>query len=620
MELPHHNLFHDDDDNDDQILVVSTTQQKWEKLHGVVPNHQVLQQNWERDDTTDDDDIITVKTKPSSHISWHRRAYSVYERITHGLKPDHSILTLQNYLATIIFLFTLVLAFRFPWKRNSRNASSVVFDEVSTVSESTASSRTTKNIATTTSMKIVSVNEQSMIVTETRSATASIVASAETTISNTATLRMTTTECTSPNSNSDLDLTKQSLEHSNDHSQPPQLLKPYSSSSSAEWKLHMARELAQDIQLVESVLTEHSLDPSLAPQLAMSLQSSHHMVESQREFHYQQAILTHHQRQLDRQLSEQQHQESLRAVQYDPNWEGKLQLQRDQCWNISSGLVRLWWEGLLVQQVSRGVIPVLAQYQRGINNDKDDYRDNRMVQRVLRDMIWSVLSQVCDCHGETATIPSMDITVLTTTTSSPWTSSVATAAVLSFTSSNPLISAWLLMKGHLPQWINLEYCTCFGYCILSGSILLCATLILHYVLRVFSVPSILHHMVNLATLITFYGPHRIVLGFWKTIAIVTAISLDFEELDALSLIEFSLLLFTFVLLPLASWAHTQLLYRHIKGTVVNCNASNFGESFRNGQQRLEQWKWEQLIIRYLLLSLYSALLLRHRKDGMGSTY
>mmetsp|Transcript_18635 Transcript_18635/g.20888 ORF Transcript_18635/g.20888 Transcript_18635/m.20888 type:complete len:347 (+) Transcript_18635:2-1042(+) len=208
--------------------------------------------------------------------------------------------------------------------------------------------------------------------------------------------------------------------------------------NSQEKKMHMARQIAEDIRLVQDILVEHSLDPSMAPQLAISLQSSQHIVESQREMCYQNAMLDAHQRRLDRQLSEQQHRESLQGVKYDPNWKEKLQIERNQCyyWNIPTGGVsRLWWEVLLIQQLTLGAMPVWQYYYtyhylNNINNNnnnnestniyENDHEIGQQTASFIKDTIASVLAQVCDCQlyyeGSSYSTADTDADIPTTTT------------------------------------------------------------------------------------------------------------------------------------------------------------------------------------------------------------
>jgi hypothetical protein len=72
-------------------------------------------------------------------------------------------------------------------------------------------------------------------------------------------------------------------------------------------------------------------------------------------------------------------------------------------------------------------------------------------------------------------------------------------------------------------------------------------------------------------------------------------------------IEVLMLFALIVLLPMASWTYTGYLYRRIEMCIAESNASNFEKEFQNGQNRLQQWYWKQLTIRYLLLSVYSSV-------------
>ena len=371
----------------------------------------------------------------------------------------------------------------------------------------------------------------------------------------------------------------------------------------------MARQFVQDIQIVQGVLQENSLDPSLAPQLVMNIQSSQHLVDTQRELHYQSAMFHLHQRQLDRQLSQHQHHESIQAMKYDPNWKIKLIEMKNSCWNVSSNLTRLWWEVLFIRQVVLGIIPVATQYyyQADSTDGNPDLLFRLRWGRILstqqqqsqtiliKDLVVSILSEVCACHQLNQN--SVETTTSTITTSSEFSTT----------------TGFLLLKTLLRQSAILEYYTCYVYCLLSVSFLLCTTMVLHHCLRTFSVPSLIHHIINLVALVILYGHERIITFCWDTMMTVTFISehyyqRDDEGLATAMMIEILLLISLLIILPLVTWMHTQQLFHQIHHKITNANASNFEISFQHGQDRLERWYWKQLSIRYALLSIYSSII------------
>jgi hypothetical protein len=127
-----------------------------------------------------------------------------------------------------------------------------------------------------------------------------------------------------------------------------------------ETKIQVASQMAQDIKLVEDVLLQHGMDESLAPQLALSLQSSQQIIASQHELEARRLWVDTHQRHLDRQLSQRQHEEALQAAKYDPNWKEKLERKRDQCWDAVS---RLLVEVAVSYQLAKLARPLLRWYR-----------------------------------------------------------------------------------------------------------------------------------------------------------------------------------------------------------------------------------------------------------------
>lgn len=411
-------------------------------------------------------------------------------------------------------------------------------------------------------------------------------------------------------------------------------------------KLEMARQLAKDILLVHDVLVENALDPSLAPQLAISLQSSQHIVDSQRDMCYKKAMLDAYQRQLDRQLSEQQHRESLRGAQYDPNWKEKLQTIRDQCyyWNaLNGGVSRLWWEVLLIQQLARGIIPVWQRYlqdfhQFNANTNADmgvNYDGIGLLSiSFLKDTTTSVFVEVCDCQLSSTTEQFTSTTMTGTESTRLWMIPTLASPIFSFnfdigdTVSSSVLVFISLLKQVLPGPI--EYWTCYGYCIMLASTLLLFTIFCHQGLRILSLPLSLHNIVNCASMILFYGPQRTLRLIFATLMRMVMVvpttdyrdddfhgpgseEQEWQEQNRSSLIGCSFLLMSmWVFMPLFSWKRASTLYHESVLRVSRADPVNFEASFQSGTSRLKQWYWEQMAIRYLLLSMYSALVLWER--------
>ncbi|KAG7374103.1 hypothetical protein IV203_013198 [Nitzschia inconspicua] len=577
---------HGDDNNiiddDDEILVVSTTQQKWEKLQ--------REASFRKDDgSTTEDDIMLFRTKPARPIRSHT---SFYEKLRHSyfgafLLPQVGVLFFLSVAITVL-LYT-------RRKSKRKRSTNQTCQQMNFLTRNAAATTTT----TTTKVEVSKT---------------------------TSTTTVTTTEhCHTEvpdihfhsRSNSNVKMNLQESEHTNycneitslDHPEETSLSDTIASgelhtekthhvqmstnTSPSNHNLEVVRQITQDIQLVQKVLQEQSMDPSLAPQLAMSLHSSRHFVDFQRELHYQQALFTNHQRQLDRQLSQRQHQESLQAFKYDPSWEEKLWSQKRHCWNVSHGLLRLWGEVFLLQQVTRGFVPVWKRYY------VDTVEPNEH-QSILANLTWSVLAQVCDCQGNAMT--------------TSWTSTLAGYAMVTSDSTRSIPGILLLLNNLLSTWIDLDYCSCYGYCFLSAGVVALVTTTSHYLIRVLCMPDMFHHIINATVLTYWIGLHRITRGIWNTT--VTFFAIPAKETNEIQLMEFGLMVSILILLPTANWWRTRVVYGDVWKQVSRADASEFEVSFRRGQQRLEQWKWQQVSLRYLLLSLYTALLLGHGGDGV----
>jgi len=165
----------------------------------------------------------------------------------------------------------------------------------------------------------------------------------------------------------------------------------------------------------------------------------------------------------------------------------------------------------------------------------------------------------------------------------------------------------------------MEYWTCYGYCIILASTILTLTMILHQGLRILSVPSLLHHIVNLASISLFYGPQRTLALFFTTIMRIVMVMppmddqqqhQEQQQQSGNSMMGCSFLLLSlWVFMPLFSWIRTSTLFREVELCVTRADPVDFETALRKGRAQLKHWYWEQLMTRYLLLSMYSALVL-----------
>lgn len=124
-------------------------------------------------------------------------------------------------------------------------------------------------------------------------------------------------------------------------------------------KIQLASKLAKDIKIMEKVLLEEGLDKELAQQLAVGMQTSSALMESQRQIASQRILVDAHQRSLDRQLSQRQHKETIQAAKYDTNWSDKLDKKRDLCWKAAT---RILFEVTTAFHLVKVIKPVLDVY------------------------------------------------------------------------------------------------------------------------------------------------------------------------------------------------------------------------------------------------------------------
>ncbi|CAJ1962973.1 unnamed protein product [Cylindrotheca closterium] len=233
-------------------------------------------------------------------------------------------------------------------------------------------------------------------------------------------------------------------------------------------KTQLLTKLVRDIKLAEDFLAENGLDRSLAQQLAVSMTTSEAAAESQRQLEAQRMMMDHHQRTLDRQLSQRQHEESLHASKYDPNWTEKLEKKRDLCWSTTTRIV---FEVLVIHYLSMILKPVMNSFT------SQSYLSFQELGRLA-------IYAICDCGSSTDGIVS---------------SPVSTAL---FSTPRTLV---------LFDYIGLNYILamdaglCYGHCLLSfGCTAVCVAAI-HQGLRILSAPFLVHQIVNVASLALLFG-------------------------------------------------------------------------------------------------------------------
>ena len=221
-------------------------------------------------------------------------------------------------------------------------------------------------------------------------------------------------------------------------------------------KIQVVTKMAQDIKLVQKVLQDNGVDASLAPHVAISLQTSERIINSQHKVERGRLLFENHQRQLDRQLSERQHQESMQAAKYDPNWKEKLERKRDKCWKVTTRIVI---EAICAYKFSNVFRPLWNVYQ------------NQRAMFSVPEVTRMVIQSACNCQSPQR--QQFPITLYT-------------------------------YQGLFGVDMNLESGLCYGYCLLSFSSIFCLTALVHQGIRTFCLPSLFHNVVNLATVGLLY--------------------------------------------------------------------------------------------------------------------
>jgi len=242
----------------------------------------------------------------------------------------------------------------------------------------------------------------------------------------------------------------------------------------------------------------------------------------------------------------------------------------------------------------------------------------------LKDSVASVLAQVCDCQSPSTIEQFVSTTMTGTESAISWMIPTIASPIFSFnfdagdTVSSLFLVLTRLLKQVLPAPI--EYWTCYGYCIVVASVLLFGAILCHQGLRILSLPSVLHHVLNLSSIAMLYGPQRTlrwILGTLMKMVLVLPVSTADDEWEqqpqnnvSSSHMGCSLVLLSlWVLLPLWSWNRTSKLYREAAYYITKTDPVDFEASFRTARFQLKQWYGEQMAMRYVLLSLYSTLVL-----------
>eukprot|EP00980_Cylindrotheca_fusiformis_P016502 scaffold4916_cov111-Cylindrotheca_fusiformis.AAC.5 len=159
-----------------------------------------------------------------------------------------------------------------------------------------------------------------------------------------------------------------------------------------------------------------------------------------------------HHRRLDRQLSQRQHEETIHAAKYDPNWREKLQSKRDLCWNA---VTRILLEVTISHHLIKLARPVLGVYQQ----------DQTETILSFRQLLKLVIHSLCDCD-----IPVNQVSASST---------LSTYFFLGY----QVVDVFQFFGAGIDSILMIDSGLCYGYCMASFTCIMLVTAMLHQALR-----------------------------------------------------------------------------------------------------------------------------------------
>ena len=281
--------------------------------------------------------------------------------------------------------------------------------------------------------------------------------------------------------------------------------------------------LAATIKDTQQVLLQCGQDPSLAPIVALFRHERHEMMKSQREFEHGRRIWDDQQRQMERQHSLHQQKETIEALlnngssgggktwQQEHDDRKRLKEMRNQCW---SSVTRLLIEIILVHRLANHLgLLILRRWQKiqqqgGMLGDDPLSRAGWWLS-TLAELVSKAFNvtaggfhfssflrlfpsflgqQACSqCSSTALDISTNEIELIEPTSPS---GSYFDAIMYYATPS----SALEIVLGLVDPIVSSS--VCYGTCVLRWIGLVLGILIIHSVLRVFSVPTAVHNGVN----------------------------------------------------------------------------------------------------------------------------
>jgi hypothetical protein len=141
------------------------------------------------------------------------------------------------------------------------------------------------------------------------------------------------------------------------------------------------------------------------------------------------------------------------------------------------------------------------------------------------------------------------------------------------------------------------------------------SVVAHQGLRILSAPNTCHHVVNLVTLVTIWGPEQILAFLVSSIVFLSKRNTDEETILDEAKVAFwgkiadFFTLSILLLFPFWEWQTTIKVYRQAESRIDQALTADFDTVFKWGKNKLEQWISHLLLVRFAVFSLYSAVIL-----------
>ena len=299
--------------------------------------------------------------------------------------------------------------------------------------------------------------------------------------------------------------------------------------SEQEDKFLRAAQLAQEVQLYQQV---PGVSTSLAVQIVLE---DRRIKEDTRQKH------------LDRRLSQKQHEESLRAQKYDPNWEQKLLQRRNECWTSVMGLA---WQIL----IAHATLPVLRSIKQALADQSQTYSLAKLT-----------CASFCGCHtGESI-----------------------------YSYPHETFSSWgwaywgYTISAEGEMWI--ESGRCYANCAFSLGMCVLPAMLIHRTLSVLAAPMWTHNILNLSITMLWYRTNS-----WENLV--------------LPVIQHPINFLVLVTAVLALLIIIQQTFLRNKRCVAKTSPTTFQDAWMRADEEMEALAWQIGAIRWVLVVGYPSSL------------